>query len=521
MNIAETFRQPRGAFAALSVRGYRIYLGGQSLTNTGAWMQRIAQDWLIFSLTHSSAAVGVTMALQFGPTLLLGLHAGMIADRLPKRRILLTTQSLNAAATLALAVITIAGAVQPADVYAFALLSGAIFAFDTPARQAFVTEVVPADRLSAAIALNAAVFQATRLIGPAVASLLIVSAGTGWVFAVNAVCYLGPTAGLLLPGARGPGAAGPAPVTRRSPGAVREAVRYVARRPDMAWTIFLVGMLGTFGLNFPIVLTAMAKSAFGGNASTYGLFNIVLAAGSAAGALLAGAVSRPRRRVIIASAAVFGLLEAAAAAAPDLAAFLPVIAAMGFVNLLFQAMANASVQLAAGPELRGRVMGLYMLVFIGGTPLGAPLIGAITNHFGARAGMAVCGFVPALAAAVPALASAVAALARRRPAPSPELAAFAALAAECGERLPDLVVSGPAGEQDVEQQPRLEGVEQTSADQGAGVQVACRAGEFVAAGQDASRADARGQDERYLPGELRQFRQQPVGHVPGAEGGDD
>jgi MFS family permease len=395
VTTAETVRQPRGAFTALSSRNYRIYISGQSLANTGSWMQSIAQDWLIFSLTHSSTAVGVTMALQFTPMLLLGLHAGAVADRMSKRRILLTTQSLNAAATLALAVITIAGAARAADVYAFALLAGVIFAFDVPARQSFVNEVVADGRLRAAIALNSAVFQATRLIGPAIASLLIVSVGTGWVFAVNAACYLGPTIGLLLLRRSD---LRPAPVAAREPGAVRTAVRYVRERPDLLRTIFLVGMLGTFGLNFPIVLTAMAKSTFGGNASTYGLFNIVLGLGSAVGAVLAAAGGRPRMRVIVASAAAFGLLEATAAVTPELAAFLLLLAAMGFTNLVCQAMANASVQLAVDPELRGRVMGLYMLVFIGGTPFGAPIIGAITTHYGARAGMLVCGLVPVLAA---------------------------------------------------------------------------------------------------------------------------
>jgi len=393
----EAARQPAGAFAALSSRSYRIYLGGQSLANTGAWMQSIAQDWLIFGLTHSSTAVGVTMALQFLPMLLFGLHTGAVADRLPKRRILLTTQTLNAAAAATLAAITITGAARPADVYAFALLSGLILAFDAPTRQAFVAEVASAGQLRAAIALNAAVFQATRLIGPAVASLLIVSVGTGWVFAVNAACYIGPTIGLLR---LRPSDLVPAPVAARAPGALRTAVRYLRRRPDVGWTIFLVGMLGTFGLNFPIVLTAMAKTAFHGDASTYGMFNIVLAIGSAAGALRAGAAARPRAGLIMISAAAFGLLQAAAAAAPSLAVFLALLAAMGFVNLAFQSMANASVQLAVDPELRGRVMGLYMLVFIGGTPIGAPLIGALTSHFGARAGMAVCGGVPVLAAAV-------------------------------------------------------------------------------------------------------------------------
>jgi MFS family permease len=403
VTTAEAIRQPRGAFAALTSRSYRIYLGGQSLANIGSWMRSIAQDWLIFGLTRSPAAVGVTMALQFLPMLVLGLHTGAVADRFPKRRILLITQTLNAAAAAALAVITIAGAARPAGVYAFAFAGGLVLAFDAPARQAFVAEVAPASRLRAAIALNAAVFQATRLIGPAIASVLIVSAGTGWVFAVNAACYIGPTIGLLR---LRPSDLIPAPAAPREPRALRTAARYLRRRPDVAWTIFLVGMVGTVGLNFPIVLTAMAKSAFHGNAGTYGLFNIVLAAGSAAGALLAAAGARPGPRVIAAAAAAFGLLQAAAAIAPSLAVFLALLAAMGFVNLAFQSMANAFVQLAVDPERRGRVMGLYMLVFIGGTPIGAPAIGALTSQFGARAGMTVCGVIPALAAA--AMAAAVA-----------------------------------------------------------------------------------------------------------------
>jgi MFS family permease len=245
------------------------------------------------------------------------------------------------------------------------------------------------------------VFQATRLIGPAIASVLIATAGTGWVFALNAACYLGPTIGLLL---LRPADLHPAPAAPKDQSTARAAFRYLHGRPDILWTIFLVGMLGTFGLNFPIVLTAMAKSAFGGNASTYGLFNIVLGVGSAAGAVLAGAGTRPRTRAIVTTAAVFGVLQAVAALAPDIAIFLTLLVVMGFVNLVCQAMANASVQLAVDPEIRGRVMGLYMLVFIGGTPIGAPVIGAITSHYGARTGMLVCGVIPAIAAAVVAVA---------------------------------------------------------------------------------------------------------------------
>jgi MFS family permease len=410
VTTAEAIRPPGGAFAALTSRSYRIYLAGQSLANTGAWMQSIAQDWLVFTLTHSSTCVGVTMALQYLPILTLGLHTGGMADRLPKRRILLTTQTLNAVATAALAVITIAGAARPADVYAFAFASGLIYAFDAPARQAFVAEVVPASRLRAAIALTSAVFQATRLIGPAVATVLIASVGTGWVFAVNAACYIGPLIGLLR---LRPSDLHPTPAAPRESGALRTTARYLGRHREVVWTIFLVAMFGTFGLNFPIVLTAMAKSIFHGDAGTYGLFNIILAVGSATGALLAGAAAHPRTRVIVASAAAFGLLETAAAIAPGMAVFLILLAGMGFLNLAFQAMANASVQLAVDPRMRGRVMGLYMLGFIGGAPIGAPIIGALTSQFGARAGMAVCGLVPALAAVAVAAALARARRSRR------------------------------------------------------------------------------------------------------------
>jgi MFS family permease len=402
VTAAEAVRQPRGAFAALTSRSYRIYLCGQSLANTGTWMQSIAQDWLVYDLTHSSTSVGVTMALQFLPILALGLHTGGLADRWPKRRILLTTLTLNATATTALAVTTLAGTVRAADVYAFALLTGLIFAFDAPARQAFVSEVVPPGQLRAAIALNAAVFQATRLIGPAIAALLIANVGTGWVFAANAACYAGPAIGLLR---LRPSDLTPAPAARPEPGALRATARYLGQRPDVLWTIFLVGMFGTFGLNFPIVLTAMAKSTFHGDASTYGLFNIALAVGSATGALFAGSAARPRPYTLVLAAASFGLLQTAAAFAPGLAVFLVLLIGMGLTNLAFQAMANASVQLATDSRLRGRVMGLYMLAFVGGTPIGAPLVGALTSHFGARAGMAICGVVPVLAAVVVAVAA--------------------------------------------------------------------------------------------------------------------
>jgi MFS family permease len=382
-----------GKFAALRSRSYRTYLIGQSLANTGTWMQNIAQDWLVLRLTHSAFAVGLVMTLQFLPTLLFGIYGGQLADRYPRRTILLTTQSANAVLTGLLAVLTAAGVIRPAHLYAFALLSGLILAVDAPARQAFVNDVVPPGLLRGAVSLNAAVFQTTRLVGPAIAGLLMGTVGTGWVFALNALCYAGPTVGLLrlrdLPRSR---PAAP------SPGALRATARYVADRPHVARTILLVGIVGTFGLNFPIVLTAMATDTFGGGAGTYALFNVMLAIGSVTGALLAATRRHTRLRLIVAAGAAFGVSQAAAAVAPGLGVFLVLLVAMGLTNLAFQAMANSSVQLWSDPRLRGRIMGLYMLVFTGGTPVGAPIIGALTSHFGARVGMSVCGVVPAVAA---------------------------------------------------------------------------------------------------------------------------
>jgi MFS family permease len=372
----------------------RIYLFGQSLAYLGNWMQAIALDWLVLQLTGSATAVGLTMALQFLPVLLLSLHGGQLADRFPKRRILLITQSLTGVVTGLLAVLTITGHIHVVHLYVFAMIGGLIAAFDAPARQVFVTEVAPPAQLRAAVALNAAVLQATRLVAPALATLLIATAGTGWVFAANALCLTCPIAVLVFIRPHG---------TLAPPGAddaprLRDALAYVGRRPPLAWAIFLAGILGTFGLNFPIVLTGMASQAFHDGVRGYGLFNVALAVGSVAGALTAGTFLTKRLWPTVAACAGFGVLQAGAAVAPTLASFLVLLVLMGVVNLAFQAMAASSVQLWTEPRMRGRVMGIYVLGFIGGTPIGAPLIGYVCAHYGARTAMALCGVVPALAA---------------------------------------------------------------------------------------------------------------------------
>jgi MFS family permease len=384
-------------FAALRVPNFRIYLSAHAIASTGTWMQNIALEWLVLELSGSPAAVGIAMACQFLPMLLIGMYGGVIADRYPKRVVLMVTQTLNGLLSGALAVLTITGHVRVEHVYLFALAAGLVFVVDNPTRQVFVNEVVPQQYVRNAIALNAAVFQTSRLVGPAVAAVMIATVGTGWAFAANALSYLAPLAGLLL--IRSADLL-PTPAVERAPGQLRSALRYVVARPHVAWTIVLVGVVGTFGLKFPVVLTAMADETFAGGAQLYGLFNVVLAVGSVAGALVAGGRTHTRLRTIVLAGAAFGAAQFAAALAPGLGVFLVALVAMGMVNLAFQAMANSSVQSWVDPEVRGRVMGLYMLAFVGGTPLGGPVIGWITDAFGARVGMAVCGLLPLLAAVV-------------------------------------------------------------------------------------------------------------------------
>ncbi|WP_432565104.1 MFS transporter [Kineococcus sp. SYSU DK003] len=402
----------RATFAALRVRNFRTYATGQAFANTGVWVQNIALDWLTLELTGSPAAVGIAMALQFLPILLFGMYGGMIADRYPKRNILLITQLCSAAVATTLAVLTISGNISVGAIYALAVVGGFVVALDNPTRQSFVGEVVPPQYLRNAVALNAAVFQTTRLVGPALSSVLIGTVGTGWAFAVNALLYVGPTITLA---SMNTAELQPATAIPRAKGQLRSALRYVADRPHVGWTIALVGVFGTFGLNFPVVLTAMASETFHAGAGMYGTFNIVLAVGSIAGALIAGGRSHSRLRLILLLGAAFGAAQSLAAFAPNLGTFMVILVVMGVTNLAFQAIANSSVQLWVDQEYRGRVMGLYVLVFMGGTPIGGPIIGWITEHAGVRAGMAVCGLVPLAVAVAMALVLALQpAVARRR-----------------------------------------------------------------------------------------------------------
>ncbi|MCW8094979.1 MFS transporter [Streptomyces tauricus] len=388
-------------FSSLKIRNYRLFFTGQVVSNTGTWMQRIAQDWLVLSLTGSSAAVGFTTALQFLPMLLFGLYGGVLVDRLPKRPTLLVTQTAMGLTGIALAFLTLSGHVQVWHVYVAAFVVGLATVIDNPARQSFVAEMVGPGQLQNAVSLNSANFQSARLIGPAVAGLLITGVGTGWAFLLNGLSFVAPIAGLLLMRSS---ELNQVERTPRGKGQLREGLHYVAGRPELLWPIILVGFIGTFGFNFPVWLSAYADDVFHGGAGAYSLFNTLMAVGSVAGALLAARRGTARLRVLIAAAVAFGVLEIVASLAPSYWLFAALMVPIGMAGLTVNVTANTAVQMGTDPAMRGRVMALFMMVFMGGTPLGAPVVGWITDAYGPRVGFAMGGVVSALAAATVGLA---------------------------------------------------------------------------------------------------------------------
>ncbi|WP_037969415.1 MFS transporter [Streptomyces sp. PVA_94-07] len=383
--------------SALKVRNYRLFFLGQVVSNNGTWTQRIAQDWLVLSLTGSSTAVGITTALQFLPLLLFGLYGGVLVDRLPKRPILLATQVAMALTALALAVLTLTGRVHVLHVYAAAFAVGLATVLDNPARQSFLSELVGPELLRNAVGLNSANFQSARLIGPALAGLLITGVGTGWAFLLNGVSFAAPLACMLLMRSRELHAVERAP---RGKGQLREGLRYVAGRPDLVWPIVLVGFFGTFALNFPVHLSAFADDVFDAGAGAYSLFNTLVAAGSLTGALLAARHEATRRRLPFLAALAFGVLQAVAAVAPTLWSFALLMVPMGLFAMVVNVTTNATMQTSTAPAVRGRVTALYMMVLLGGAPLGAPVVGWITDTYGARASLAAAGAVAAVTATV-------------------------------------------------------------------------------------------------------------------------
>ncbi len=371
-----------GTFASLRVHNYRLYAAGGLISNSGTWMGRVAQDWLVLTeLTdHSASALGIATGMQFAPFLLLAPWSGMIADRFPKRRILLSTQSTLAVTNLLLGVLTVTGAVQLWHVYALALVQGLAQAVDNPARQTFVSEMVGPGLLANAVALNSASFNSGRLIGPGVAGLVIAAYGTGVAMLVNAASFLLMILALLAMRA---GELQPAPLARGR-GQIREGIAYVRGRPDIQVVMVLVFVLGTFGMNFQITTALMATRAFGKGPTEFGLLGSVMAVGSLSAALLSARRARPRLRVLLVALAGFTVASGLAALAPTYEWFAVALVPCGLAALTALTTANALVQLSVDPSVRGRVMALYMAIFMGGTPIGAPLIGRLGDLAGPR-----------------------------------------------------------------------------------------------------------------------------------------
>ncbi|MEU4608108.1 MFS transporter [Kribbella sp. NPDC023972] len=375
-------------FRAFKVRNFRLYASGAIVSNVGTWMQRVAQDWLVLELTHSGTALGIVTGLQFLPALLLGPYAGLVADRFPKRRVLTCTQIAMGTVALLLGGLTVSGLVEPWHVYLLALLFGVGTAFDAPARQAFVVEMVGRDELANAVGLNSASFNAARLLGPALAGLLIHWIGTGPVIMINGLSYAAVILSLRLMRV---GELHTPKVAARDKGMIRDGMRYLWRRPDLMMVLVTVFFAGTFGLNFQLTSALMATQVFHKGAGEYGILGSILAIGSLSGALLAARRVRIRARLVIGAALAFGVMALVSGLMPTYLTYALVLPLVGLTSLTMLTAANATMQLSIEPTMRGRVMALYMTVLMGGTPIGSPLIGWVGQTFGPRWSLIVGG----------------------------------------------------------------------------------------------------------------------------------
>ncbi len=387
----------RTMFSSLSVRNYRLFAGGQIVSLTGTWAQMTAQDWLVLDLSHNSGtALGVVTALQFTPVLLLTLWAGALADRLDKRKVLIATQAASMLLALGMGALVVTGSAQLWNVYVFALLLGTVNAFDTPTRQSFISEMVGPDRLPNAVSLNSATFNSARLLGPAVGGLVIATFGTGPAFLLNGASYVAVLIGLF---AMRPGDLLTGKRVERGRGQVAEGLRFVWGRKDLLLVIAMMSVLGTLGMNFNLTLPLLAKVEFDVGPASFGLLSAAFAGGALIGALIgARRTTRPSARWVLSCAVVFGVLECAVAFTPNFGIAALVLLFVGLAFIAHNNAANARVQLGTPAHLRGRVMSLYMLVFLGGTPLGSLIVGPISERYGPRAGLLLGGAAVLIAA---------------------------------------------------------------------------------------------------------------------------
>ena len=385
MSVASATRVPM--FSSMTIRNYRLFWTGGFVSNVGTWMARVAQDWLVLTVltANSATALGIVTGLQFLPIAVLAPYAGALADRVPKRKLLMWTQAAQALVGLTLAALVLGGGVQLWHVYLLAVLLGVAGAFDGPARQSFAPEMVPERLIPNAVGLNSTSFHAARLVGPAVAGLTIAWWGVGPALLLNGFSFIAVLIALAM---MDPSTLTPAPQSRRK-GSIVAGMRYVRARPDIMLLMFIVFMLGTFGLNFQLTNALMATAVFHVGAEQYGLLGSILAIGSLAAGLLAARRTQMRLRLIIGAMAGFSLAVGVLAVAPTYWWYAAFLVPVGLTSLTVMTAANASVQLSTEPVMRGRVMALYQAIFLGGTPLGAPMLGWIGDAWGPRWTLAI------------------------------------------------------------------------------------------------------------------------------------
>jgi len=397
----------RVTFAALAIPNYRRYMAGQSISLIGTWMQMVAQSWLVLTLTHSATTLGVIVALQTLPVLLLGPYGGVIADRVDKRRLMVILQMAMGVQALVLGVLAITGAVRLWEIGALALLLGLNNAFEAPARQSFMLEMVGSESLRNAVSLNSVLVNVARIVGPAVAGVLIATVGEGPCFLFNAASFVAVVFSLST---LDRSAISPSPPSGREPGQVREGLRYVRRTPELGVPLLMMALVGALAYEFQVTLPVMASQGLHVGASGFGFMTAAMGVGAVIGGLFVATKGRTGLPTLVASATAFGVLLLLAGAASSLPVELVALALVGGASISFMSTGNSTLQLTAAPSMRGRVMSLWFVAFQGSTPIGGPIIGWVMANAGARAGMGVGG-VSCLVVALLGL------LALRRPSP--------------------------------------------------------------------------------------------------------
>jgi MFS family permease len=387
----------RNTFGSMWVRNFRLFIFGQAISLCGTWMQTIAVSWLVLQLTHSGTQLGLVVAAQFLPILILGAWGGVVADRFNKRHILYTTQTLAGILALILGLLVITHSVELWSVYALALCLGLVNAVDNPTRQSFVIEMVGSKNLRNAVTLNSTMINAARVIGPSIAGVLIATVGIGTCFIANAVSYIAVLIALYMMHQK---ELHPSSIVKKEPGQVKAGLKYVWSVPELKVTLIMMFIIGTFAYEFPVVFPLFATRVLHGNASTYSAMMIATGIGAIVGGLYTAGHIATRKNQLIWTAIFFGLSIILVSFMPTFLTVICVLVIVGALSVLFIALGNTTLQLNSDPTMRGRVMSLWSIAFLGTTPIGGPIVGYISDHSSPRVGLAIGGFSALIAGGI-------------------------------------------------------------------------------------------------------------------------